>query len=108
MPDKGWKQFERRCAKAVGTTRIPVTGERDGADAMDGMFAYQFKLGRRFPAYLDEWLRGIVASGGRHGRVGVVVWKPKGVRDENAVVVMRFKDFRDLHGGAHGNASGDD
>ena len=81
-----------------GTERIPVTGERDGADAMNVMFAFQFKLGRRFPAYLAEWLDGIRQTGARHNRVGVVIWKPKNVRDENAVVVMRLKDFRDLHG----------
>ena len=31
MTDKAWKAFERRMARDVGTERIPVTGERDGA-----------------------------------------------------------------------------
>ena len=32
MADKAWKAFERRIAERVGGKRIPVTGERDGAD----------------------------------------------------------------------------
>ena len=42
--DKSWKAFERRLAKRVGGKRIPVTGERDGADVDAGPFVYQCKL----------------------------------------------------------------
>ena len=99
MSDRAWKAFERRLARQLGTQRIPVTGERAGADFTDGMFAYQAKLGRRCPAYLREWLAGIVAAGDRRRLVGVVVWKPKGTRDREALVVLRFSDWRDLHVG---------
>ena len=44
MSDRAWKAFERRLARQLGTQRIPVTGERAGADFTDGMFAYQAKL----------------------------------------------------------------
>jgi hypothetical protein len=99
MSDRAWKAFERRLARQLGTHRIPVTGERAGADFRDGLFAYQAKLGRRCPAYLREWLAGIVAAGERRGLVGVVVWKPKGTRDRDALVVLRFADWRELHVG---------
>ncbi len=99
VADRGWKAFERRLARQLGTQRLPVTGERAGADFCDGMFAYQAKLGRRLPAYLQRWLAGIVAAGERRGRVGVVVWKPKGARDRDALVVVRFADWRALHVG---------
>ena len=46
----------------MGTERIPVTGERDGADFEDGRHCYQVKLGRRLPAYLAKWLVGITGS----------------------------------------------
>ena len=36
MADKSWKAFERRLAARVGGARIPVTGERDGADVIAG------------------------------------------------------------------------
>ena len=56
--DKSWKAFERRVAKRVGGKRIPVTGERDGADVDAGPFVYQCKLRRGLPSYLRDWLRG--------------------------------------------------
>jgi len=99
VSDRAWKAFERRLARQVGTQRIPVTGERAGADFVDGLFAYQAKLGRRCPAYLRAWLAGIVTAGAERGRVGVVVWKPKGARDADALVVLRFADWRALHVG---------
>ncbi len=39
----GWKRAERMLAQGVGTSRIPVTGERAGADCEAGMFSYQIK-----------------------------------------------------------------
>jgi len=50
VTDKAWKAFERHLARDVETERIPVTGERDGADFEDGRHVYQVKLGRRLPA----------------------------------------------------------
>ena len=104
MTEKSWKAFERRAAKALGTRRIPVTGERAGADVEDAMFAYQVKLGRAQPSYLRRWLAGIVGAGlcRRPAKIGVVVWKPKGSRDTGALVILRFSDWVDLHGGAAG------
>ena len=98
MPDKSWKAFERRLAKRVGGKRIPVTGERDGADVIAPPFCYQAKLRRGQPSYLRAWLKGIVAAGERSGTTGVVVWKQPGARDDDAVVVLRLRDWQDWHG----------
>ena len=98
MADKSWKAFERRIAKRVGGRRIPVTGERDGADVIAGPFVYQAKLRRGLPSYLQDWLRGIVAAGERSGTTGVVVWKAPRALDDDAVVVLRLKDWQALHG----------
>ena len=64
------------------------------------MFCYQAKLGRRCPAYLTEWLAGIVAAAlsRRPPKIGVVVFKPKRGRDEDAVVLLRWRDWLELHG----------
>lgn len=107
MSDTSWKAFERRVAVALGTRRIPVTGERAGADLEDGMFCYQAKLGRRLPSYLREWLSGIVAAGLKRSpaKVGVVVWKPMYADDADALVIVRFRDWVALHGG-NGAADG--
>jgi hypothetical protein len=98
MADKGWKAFERRMARDVGTERIPVTGERHGADCANGLFCFQFKLRRVLPAYLWEWLGGIVASAARSGKVGVLVVKKPRQQDAEALVVLRWQDWVDLHG----------
>ena len=81
MPDKSWKAFERRVAKKVGGKRLACTGAKDGV-----------------PSYLRDWLRGIVGAGERAGSVGVVVWKPPRARDDDALVVLRLKDWEALHG----------
>lgn len=100
MTDRAWKAFERRCARDVGTERIPVTGEREGADFEDARFCYQAKLGRRAPSYLRAWLAGIAGAGFRRSpaKIGVVVWKPKGARDEDAVVLVSWRDWVALQG----------
>ena len=96
--DKAWKAFERRVAVRVGGKRQPCDGSKDGIDIDAGPFVYQAKLRTRMPTYLLMWLRGIVAAGVRKGAVGVVVWKAPRVRDDDAVVVLRLKDWEDLHG----------
>ena len=100
MPDKTWKAFERRLCVDAGTTRIPVTGERDGADGTTAMFCFQFKLRRTLPLWLWEWLDGIVAHAESRGKVGVLVLKRPRQRDADALVVLRWQDWLDLHGGS--------
>ena len=97
--DRAWKAFERRIAKRVGGKRIPITGERDGADVVGGgPFVYQAKLRKGVPSYLKSWLRGIVEAGERSGSTGVVVWKQPGARDDDALVLLRLKDWQAWHG----------
>ena len=57
------------------------------------------------PDYLRDWLRGITEAGERKGAVGVLVWKEPGARIDDAVVVLRLRDWQDLHGRA--GAQGD-
>lgn len=98
MSDKGWKQFERRAARDMGTQRIPVTGERNGADCATGLFCFQFKLRNSLPGWLWEWLSGIVGAAQPSGRVGVLVLKKPHQRDAEALVVLRWADWVGLHG----------
>ena len=98
MADRSWKAYERRCCRDVGTERIPVTGERNGADGQTSMFAFQFKLRRALPAWLFRWLAGIVEAGSRSGKVGVLVLKKPRMKDTEALVVLRWADWVDLHG----------
>jgi len=98
MPDKAWKASERRMARDVGSERIPVTGERHGADFVDGVACYQLKVRRAIPGWLWTWLSGIQGAGQRQGKAGVLVLKHPRQRDEDAVVVLSWRDWTALHG----------
>jgi hypothetical protein len=99
MADKGWKQFERRMCRDVGVERQAVTGERDGADNQPHhLFCFQFKLRTVLPAYLWTWLAGICGTAQKAGKVGVLVVKRPRQRDTEALVILSWKDWIDLHG----------
>ena len=42
-------------------------------------------------SYLREWLRGIVAAGGRKNATGVVVWKAPREKDDDATAPLAFR-----------------
>lgn len=95
MSDRTWKARERRLAKLLGTHRIPVTGERHGADCETSLFAYQIKARRTIPGYLAAWLDGI--RGARPSKVGVLILqRPRG-QDLDACVVLSLRDWLALH-----------
>jgi hypothetical protein len=105
MPDKGWKAAERRMARDVGSERIPVTGERHGADFEDSIAVYQLKVRKAIPAWLWDWLTGIQGTGRGKRKAGVLVLKRPRERDEDAVVVLSWRDWIDLHGAPRGDAN---
>lgn len=99
-----WKNFERRCAGRLGGQRRPVTGlDRGDGDVFTPMFEVQCKLRKGQPDYLTVWLDEVCRTAKARDRIGVVVWKEPGSgRDDgDALVVMRFRDFVDLHGDPH-------
>jgi hypothetical protein len=102
MRDPGWKQFERRVARLLGTERIPHTGARAGADAETPLFVFQFKKTGRLPGYLRAWLDGVrgTAAARRPEKIGVVVLQAPRTQDLDAFVVVSLRDWLDLHGPA--------
>lgn len=100
MADTRWKAFERRVAVLLGTRRIPVTGERDGADFETPMFCFQAKKRKTFPGYVAEWLDLIRRKAGTRApaKIGVVVLQRPGGADLDALVVVSLRDWIDLHG----------
>jgi hypothetical protein len=96
-----WKKFERRVAKRLGMTRRPVTGiDRNDGDCFNALFEVQCKKRAGQPAYLREWLAGIVETAKAKGRIGFVIWKEpgKGRPDDDALVVLTLRDWEQLHG----------
>ena len=104
MTDMTWKAYERRLAKLLGTQRIPVTGERNGADAETPLFCFQFKKRQTFPGYVAEWLDSIRTNAAMRepAKIGVVVMQRPRRDDLDSLVVMSVRDFIDLHGGRAG------
>jgi len=101
MADKTWKAFERRVAVLLGTRRIPVTGERNGADAETPMFCFQFKKrARQFPRYVAEWLALVCEKAATRApaKIGVVILQQPRGADLDALVVVSLRDWIDLHG----------
>lgn len=94
-----WKHWEWRVGCELGGRRIPVTGiDRHGADVVTPMFHCQLKLRKALPQWLFDWLSGIVADASAHNKVGVLILRTPRQRDAEALVVMRYGDFKDLHG----------
>lgn len=93
-------------ARDVGTERIPVTGERNGADFENAAFCFQLKVRSMLPSWLFEWLYGICDTAARKRKTGVLILKAPGMRDADAVVVLKWGDFVDLHGSIRGSDSG--
>lgn len=102
MPNATWKAVEAAVAALFGTKRIPVAFHSQRADGGDGApdaetdkLAIQVKHSYRFPAYLREWMRGITKNA-HPGKVGIVVWHPKGARFTDSLVILRASDFAAL------------
>lgn len=99
MSDKGWKASERAHAADVGTKRIPVTGERDGADFENAVFCFQLKTRKMLPTWLFDWLDGIVGNATPKRKIGVLVLRRPNQPRRKSLVVLRWDDWCDLHGG---------
>lgn len=86
-------------ARDLGVERIPVTGiDRHGADFEDAIACYQLKVRRAIPGWLWDWHAGICATGQRKDKAGVLVLRKPRQKDEDALVVLTWKAWRELHG----------
>jgi hypothetical protein len=62
------------------------------------MFHCQLKLRNSLPDWLFDWLGGIVADAKPAGKVGILLLRLPRQKDADALVVMRYSDFLELHG----------
>ena len=98
MKNGSWKAAERRLARDVGSERKPCDGSRDGADFSDAICDYQLKVRKSIPGWLWTWLTGIQGTANRNGRHGALVLKHPRQQDEDALVIVSWKAWVDLHG----------
>lgn len=85
-------------ARDVGCERIPVTGERCGADFTDAIACYQLKVRKAIPSWLWDWLSGIQGHAATKGKAGVLVLKRPREKDEDAIVILSWREWVTLHG----------
>jgi hypothetical protein len=98
VKSRSWKGAETRFARDVGTERKPCDGSRDAADFEDGIACYQLKVRKMLPEWLWGWLTGIQGHAAGKGKVGVLVMKKPRQQDSEAVVMLSWKQWVDLHG----------
>lgn len=99
MAEKAWKRFETRISRDHGVERQPVTGDREAGDSKaHPMFVFQMKLRQSIPKCIREWSDGVCGTATRERKIGVLIVKEPGKHDENALVILRYKDWVDLHG----------
>ncbi len=102
MKNRSWKAAETRFARDVGKERKPCDGSRDGADFADGLCCYQLKVRKAIPSWLWTWLTGIKATGlmSTPKLIGVLVLKHPRQQDNEALVVLTWAGWKELHGDA--------
>jgi hypothetical protein len=62
------------------------------------MFSFQMKLRKSVPKCIREWSDAIHRAAQRDGTVGVLIVKEPGKLDDNALVIVRYRDWISLHG----------
>jgi len=90
MPDKAWKQFERRIARRFGGKR---TGPTNKEDVSHPTYSIECKLLSR-PSFGE--IQAAVEQAETHcpaGKVPVAVIKKKYKEDKDALAVMRLETF---------------
>ena len=106
MSNKPWKYVEREIAARLGGRRVPVTGRQrgDAPDIEHAHLAIEVKSRKNMPVFLMDAMAQAKASI-RGNQTPVVVIHQHGNRYDDAMVVMRLKDFVDWHGPEEGTAA---
>jgi hypothetical protein len=82
----------------MGSERKPCDGSRDGADFEDAIGCYQLKCRKVIPGWLWGWLSGIQGHAAGKGKAGILVLKHPRQEDNDALVILSWAAWRDLHG----------
>lgn len=95
-----WKAFERRVARLLGGTRVPVSGRTrgDAPDIEHPLYALEVKLRKNRPRFLEEAMSQAKACA-RPGQIPVVVVGAKNRDIKRSFVVVELEDFADWWGG---------
>ena len=90
--NKGWKDFEKRISIELGGRRTGILG---GEDVEHPILSGECKLLKSLPKWLiDLW--GQTKSNCPAKKIPFACIKQKGLNDKNALVILRFQDFKNL------------
>lgn len=94
---KNWQRFEQEIAKRLNGIRHKRTnfGESD-LDVETDRFVIECKFRKEFPDYLINWLEQAKNYIKQSDRVPILAWKSKNTRTDDALVVIRLKDFESI------------
>lgn len=101
MPEKPWKQAERRVAQLFGGRRTKMGGERS-VDVDAGIYQIEVK----FRAELPEWIAAAVRKARDHatsGQLGLAVLREAG--SSRGLVVLDMADFLEWFGKGESDAT---
>ena len=96
MPDKGFKQYERRIARCFGVERTPLSGRHSRHTASDTLHARLFidtKV-RREVRTLWRLFRAIEDLAHQEGKRPVLIVKVPNADDQDSIVACRLKDLK--------------
>jgi hypothetical protein len=94
--DKAWKACERRIAKYIGGTRIPVTGRQrgDAADIDHPWLSPEVKYRKKLPEWMKDALRQAKASA-RGNQTPIVIMCEKGMDVGRCWAIFELEEVRD-------------
>jgi len=96
MSNPGWKQFERRVAKDLGTRRIPIGADHQLRGLLGDIYSREWfvevKLCREWR--LPEWIRQARRKSEKAGKPWVLVFKKPGKKSMN--VCMDYETFLEM------------
>jgi hypothetical protein len=91
---KDWKACERKVAALLGGMRVPVSGRGRGhsPDILHERLSIEVKSRRKLPAWLMEAMKQ-AEDCAQDGQLPLIVLHQDGQRYQDALMVMRLKDF---------------
>ena len=94
--DKAWKACERRVAKYIGGTRVPITGRQrgDAPDIEHPWLSVEVKYRKTRPEWIKDGMRQAKASS-RGNQTPVVIICEKGADVGRAWALFELEEVRD-------------
>jgi hypothetical protein len=91
---KNWKACERRIAKLLGGTRVPVSGHArdDSPDIRHDRLSIEVKSRRKLPAWIEDAMKQAEVSA-KDGQLPVAVLHQDGRKYWDAFVLIRLSEF---------------